>query len=682
MKNSKLFLYFCILLTVVTLIRIGEMAERAGRRPFSEATMWIVVGLALAAGAVVAAVWYFIYRWLHDTRRWIEPIPFEKAIGNSAEVAEKDPAVIYWLSDYFLMLHADGTKTEYSHQIIHLKNTLRVNDYEQTGIVHPLTACAMRKIHASHYGKDGQRKKVKISRISPFPAETPNGMEMLAGHNVQFLNLVAGDTAEMSFTRDFIKPPVQGKFNWDAIFVNFHFPYCVRRRITIAVHGDSKDQVQQHWLEQQPRTWEKRGYRLYEWNFSHLPAYKDEIAQPPARDCQPWIDVSTCPSWEPIIDWLRKHLIHPTEDKQEVKETIDKLVKPEMSLREKAEACYDYCVSQITYGRESSLKAADNAQSGDQVAKVMRGDCKDQTSLLLAMFQELGIPSEAVAVRVEEGAKTPYLPSQRFDHAILRCRIDNETLWVDPTAKHMVFGRIPQELEGTQAILIHADKAGEWVDIPYSGKDNNRTLYRAKGKFQGDDLKIALEMMYHGHFAGVVRGYMLYAPETLQESLATVFNERIGACNLDKAEVQDGWRTKEPFHIKVEMTARNWLKHAGNLHLIKLPWLGCHIAAATVAEQSRKTDYMVPGPERVEYHLEMELPAGYELDCKEASHTFTAYAHKLTVSYAEKDNSLAISTVLETEAPQIPRQEYAGYRDFVQAINKFFENLLVLKPKL
>jgi hypothetical protein len=643
----------------------------------------VPVECLIALGFVAAALLlWLLYRYHgRNVDRWITPIPYSKAVGSAAEIMEKDPAVIYWLSDYFLMLHANGTKTEYSHQIIHLKNTLRVSDFEQTGIVHPLGACAVRQIRAAHYSKDGVLKKVKITRMPSFPAETQNGMEVFAGHNVQFLNLVANDTTEFSFVRDFVKPPVQGKFNWDAIFVNFHFPYCVRRRITVAVHRDSRSEIKQHHLELEPRRWSKDGYEFYEWDLQHLPAYKDEYAQPPARDCQPWFDISTCPGWDPIIVWLRKHLIKPVKDKKEVKDILGKIVTPEMKLRDKAKACYDYCVNQISYGRESSLKPADNAQAGDQVAKVLRGDCKDQTSLLLALFQELGIASEAAAVRVEDGAKTPYLPSQRFDHAILRCQIDGEYLWVDPTAKHIVFGNISQELEGSEALLIYPDKPGEWVDIPYSSKAKNTTTYRAQAQFVGDDLKISLDMIYHGHFAAVVRGYMLYTPESMQESLATVFNERIGACNLDQFSLQDGWQNQDPFHLKVTLTARNWLKHAGDLHLLKLPWLGCHIGVATVAEQSRKTDYMVPGPERVEYHLEMVLPDGHVLDKKEATQAFTAYGHSLTVSYVAQENKLLMSTVLETEVAQIPRQEYGGYRDFVQTVNKFFENLLVLKPK-
>jgi hypothetical protein len=426
---------------------------------------WIPLAGSLAGAFFFASliVWYFVS--LGSLDRWITPIIYEKAKGDLSQVTEKDPPVVFWLNDVFLAFHEDGTKSEYIHQIITMPNTLRVSDYEHTAVVHPVGAAVVRKIQAVHYGADGKRKKVKITNLPPAPCETPNGMETWTGSSVQFLNLVAGDTVDLTYIRDFVKPPVQGKFNWDAIFVHYQ-PYCAQRRITIAIHRNVKSQVVPHNFELQPKywqeskrnqSWQRAEYDYYQWELANLETYKEEYSQPSVRDSEAWIDVSTCPSWDPIVDWLRKHLITPVKDVKDVKSILAKIVTDNMTLRDKAKACYDYCINQITYGRESSLSFSDNAQSGDKVAQVMRGDCKDQTSLLMALYTDLGISSEAAAVNLSDGGKTPFLPSQRFDHAILRCKLGEEYLWADPTAKHVVFGVIPQELEGSPALLISAN---------------------------------------------------------------------------------------------------------------------------------------------------------------------------------------------------------------------------------
>lgn len=646
---------------------------------------WSIVGV-WALGYGVKSFWQEIF---YNIEKWIDVIPYQNAVGQLAEVNEKDPSVIYWLSDYFLVFHANGTKSEYLHQIVTLPNTLRVNEYEIAAILNPFGVAITHNIRAMLYNADGVQKKVKLTRLAPFPCETPNGIQMYHGHSVEFSNLAAGDTAELLYTRHFLQSPPQGKFNWDVIFINYQLNYCVRRRITIAISKKSPSQVVAYNFNARPVEWDRGNYHYYQWDIAHLPSYKEEFAQPPVRDSQPWIDVSTCPGWDPISKWLCKHLIHPVKSKKKLCAVLEQILAQEMhrlgkkqeelTLWEKAKACYDYCVNQITYGRESELKVAANAQAGDRVAKVMRGDCKDQTSLLTALFQELGIASELAVVNVEDGAKTRFLPSQRFDHVVLRCHIGEQCLWIDPIAKHVVFGSVSPELEGCSALLIYPDKPSEWVEIPRTPKEHNQSIYQAKAYFEEDDLKVDIDIRYAGRFSTVLRMRTLYNPKFVEENLGKVFNERLGACNVDGCELHHGWKNQDPFHITARLTAPGWLKHISNLHLLKLPWLGGYLSILTVIEQKHKTDYILPGTEHVECHVDIVIPKCYRLEKVPENKVFTTYRHRMEINFQEKTELVQMNISLDVDCDCIPSRLYGEYRNFVYAINKFFEEPMLLK---
>jgi hypothetical protein len=197
-------------------------------------------------------------------------------------------------------------------------------------------------------------------------------------------------------------------------------------------------------------------------------------------------------------------------------------------------------------------------------------------------------------------------------------------------------------------------------------------------QFSGDDIKIVMEMKYMGRFASVLRGYTLYNPNFVQESIAKVFNDRIGACSVDQSTVNDGWKNADPFHITAHVTAHNWLKHAGNLHLLKLPWLGGYLSPMTVAEQTRRTDYIIPGPEHVECLVHIHLPA--PLETHPENKKFQACGNDMTISFQTEAGCLKMSIVLDSEVHKVSREDYPAYRSFVYSVNKFFENLLVLKP--
>ena len=88
--------------------------------------------------------------------------------------------------------------------------------------------------------------------------------------------------------------------------------------------------------------------------------------------------------------------------------------------------------------RYFGIEIGDNSHrpnSPDLVWRRRYGDCKDKVYLLSTLLHRLGIDAVPALVNTERGKATGgFVPSaSSFDHVIVRARIGDQTIWLDPT---------------------------------------------------------------------------------------------------------------------------------------------------------------------------------------------------------------------------------------------------------
>jgi hypothetical protein len=274
------------------------------------------------------------------------------------------------------------------------------------------------------------------------------------------------------------------------------------------------------------------------WELRALVPVERELSGPAVSSIAPWLAVNVLPApgartglgrvfdgWADVARWLSELADPQMVASEGLREKAQALAGGARSERERIEAIARY-VQGVRYvsiqtglGRGGGYKP----HSAAEVFAMGYGDCKDKANLMRTMLKVVGI--EAYPVAIYAGDRTRVRASwpspQQFNHAIVAARIRDEAsstaaaareyeglgglLFFDPTDEHTPFGLLPQEEEGSQALLIARDR-GALLRMPSSPPDANRVERRLEAELSVDGtLSGRVEERALGHAAAAYR---------------------------------------------------------------------------------------------------------------------------------------------------------------------------------
>lgn len=189
-------------------------------------------------------------------------------------------------------------------------------------------------------------------------------------------------------------------------------------------------------FEQDPVCSFRDNYKVYSWEFNeyeieYLPSIRES-----ARDLSIIISTNT---WNQIAKYFvasfkEKTQFFPTPPKQ-IQVLINKWKEIYPTLEEKILAAIRLASDDIYY-----LSIPDNEKehyttpySPEETLEKHYGDCKDKTSLLIALLNLLDVEAYPVLVNSEKTNENQ-LPNDYFDHAIVNIQYNGKSYFVDPTS--------------------------------------------------------------------------------------------------------------------------------------------------------------------------------------------------------------------------------------------------------
>jgi hypothetical protein len=109
------------------------------------------------------------------------------------------------------------------------------------------------------------------------------------------------------------------------------------------------------------------------------------------------------------------------------------------------------------------------------------GDCKDKSTLLVAMLRSAGLKANVALLRSGFGTDVDKnLPGMDwFDHAIVVVDLPQHPLWLDATASDVRIGDLPYVDQGRRALIAARETAG-LVTIPEQNDGWERRTYEVR----------------------------------------------------------------------------------------------------------------------------------------------------------------------------------------------------------
>jgi len=415
--------------------------------------------------------------------------------------------------------------------------------------------------------------------------------------------------------------------------------------------------------------------KLMIWEKENVPAIEYEYYMPTTYDIGPNIYLSTLRDWSTISKWyydltrskLREHYI--------IKDKVAELLsgKENLSEREKIRLIYDFITKEISYVYVPFLQSEFVPQKASDVLINKIGDCKDVTTLFIAMLNEIGIKSDYVLVRTIDEGKLYNAPAGMFfNHVIAVTYLDGQKEYHDLTAVDYPCYSLPEILDGVLAIEIK-DGPSEPFYL-HNGSMEKNFVNRNTHVILNEDnsASVNIKSVKSGDTAVQMRTlYKGISGSQRIKKLTEVFstempNFTINSFNIDNLDLLT---IDVPYDI--DLTINSFISKTGNYRIFKIPWSDALTQNTALSYNKRDYPYIIYGGADCSEKIEVLMPGGYEplelpenisLSCDNAS---------CKIKFELINGKIVASREYKFINRIITPEKYISYKEFY---NKVMEN--------
>lgn len=417
-----------------------------------------------------------------------------------------------------------------------------------------------------------------------------------------------------------------------------------------------------------------------------LPALPAERGQPaPAELGLVW-QVSSFTSWNDLASRYRR-LIEPQRIvtpamRRWVEERVAKATSVEAGLSRPrlVRSLVDGLTAEIRYvGLEFGVHGFKPYRT-DQVWARRFGDCKDQATLMTTLLRVAGISAHVVLVRTRpRGRVADPLPSLAlFDHAIVY--LDDDARFVDPTARWVGLGELPDGDQGAQALVLTPDtSAAAPALIPpdppaRNGLEGFFTVVLAtdgSGHLEG-------ESTFRGVQAATYRA-QLADVDARAERLSRMMNGRYPGFVLSSYEVSDPLDRSNPLRFTFVGDVPRVAEQIGDTLQVARPAGGDGHAARLAGDARRRSPLVLGAPVTLRSRFRYVMPVGFTAVEIPSSGAEQSAFGSWSVLWESEPGEVRASSELVLAVDQVLPDAYPAFREFMQRFDQAVRPPLVLR---
>ena len=386
------------------------------------------------------------------------------------------------------------------------------------------------------------------------------------------------------------------------------------------------------------------------------------------------VSVSTLSSWAEVVSSLERHYNSAWQFPDGFVSSKDWLTKG--ASNEKITAAIRFVQDEIRYVADENGVGSHLPRSPATTIGRGWGDCKDKSTLLVALLRHLGIEAYVALTDNDSGYALPLgAPSPfAFDHAIVVIIIDGKRHWIDATQTHQggAFPNIAQPVYGF-GLPLFADSAELWsieVNLPTEPeKSVSETFDFAKLAEEGMTLTVL--STYSGREADAFR-YSL-ASSSVTKIASDYHNyylsdfpglQRGGDVLIDDDRNANVIQTTEHYVLTEENFRADNLQ---NEFIVRSD--AVRNVLSEPVNRDRDAPVALPFPKNLAHEITIQN-TGFKMggiEGFEAQEPEFSYSRKAQ----EKGDAVTIKFHLATKARQAPLSQFARYVEIADQANDF-----------
>jgi hypothetical protein len=420
------------------------------------------------------------------------------------------------------------------------------------------------------------------------------------------------------------------------------------------------------------------------WKRENLPAMP--LLEPSSKnysDLTNSINVSSIKSWKDISNWysdlVKKSLILDKITKDTFAEIFPKGYDT-LSQEEIAKKIYTYIESNITYSSQDFRQSGYIPQKPSKTITTKLGDCKDVSTLFVALSQMAGLKSNLVLVSTNDNSDHKMsLPSVNFNHCIVKTNLDGKEYFLELTDKYLPFKALPISLYKANALVISFDKAindtAEIIKIPFTNAIINSMNTTSVVTINDNEIKYtntheiigANKSYYNELFSNAT------SEDVRKKQFEDDFNGKLKkGVKLIEAKVNQNNTYDESINFETQVSVSEKIKNVGNLKIVDIPFIDKVYTRDVVNKETRNYDVnYISYENNLSYKTEifMNIPEGKKFTEIPENKSYIYKNHKYEIAFElVKPNSLKITRKVNTPWDDITTTEYPEFKKYVEEV--------------
>ena len=381
-----------------------------------------------------------------------------------------------------------------------------------------------------------------------------------------------------------------------------------------------------------------------------------------------------------LYAWYNSLAKQVNNNPDDLKPIVTQLTHDKKTDVEKIESMYYWVQEKVRYIAFENGIMGFRPEAAQNVLKNKYGDCKGKANLITQMLKVAGYDARLTWIGTSDLPYDYSLPSLAVDnHMICTLILNGKRYYLDGTEESMAFNDYAHRIQGKQVLIQDGDNY--ILDkVPEFNAEHNKVDKVMKLKLDNNELKGTVATTYNGEARNMlVSVYHSLRSENKQNALENFL--RMSDPNIVVTNIQNpDWENRQkPASVTYDIIAKNQVTKAGNELYVIMDWE--KQMSQLEFDTTRKTDYELDHKYYLVSRTEFTIPDGYKVDYRPDAFTKTEPDYSFDGSYVVQGNTLVYSKKLVVNNVIIRRKDFSKWNEFVKAINKFYNDQVVLVKK-
>lgn len=441
----------------------------------------------------------------------------------------------------------------------------------------------------------------------------------------------------------------------------------------------------------QPVVKDIEDFKIYTWEQKDLPALKSEPLMPPLNDVGAVLHISSLKNWSDVAGWYSDVSYQDLSENYELTALYNEIFAGTKGLNnfQKARLIYNYIVTNIRYSSVSFRQSGLVPQEVSKIISTRLGDCKDLSTLFVALATKAGIPAQLVLIDTRDnGGLDMILPSTEFNHCIAMANLDGKEYYIELTDGNLPFTSIPGNLQGALSLVIppHGQKASsELKPLAPANRTTDRSVRVVNVVVTGKDEKITVQSKKFGSLSSSWReDYATLTPEKQKEEYEqAISNGNKNSIKLESVVFTGLDELKDSVGNNYTYTVKNEVVEAGSMNMIRVPFID--IVATLENFSADKRDFPVEywdyeNTDVYETVVNIQLPAGKKIIELPADQHYSFKGCQYSIRFVKTpDGGVKVYRTAKLQRDNIVPADYEQFKKFFNDIVETESKYIVFK---